>query len=186
MNDKKRATKNINTAKDMCRSVALLHAALKEGNQRAIVISSTVLGTFGIETALKALILREGKNPGNIHNLRKLYDKLAPETQQRICEKGAAIDIRVNGKGMRIRVEGVIDEHQESFQEWRYREAGKDLPVVLSVLPGTLQALIQTHDEKYGEDIKREKKQETDQAPSAMSERGMEYRKKVLIQKSGR
>ncbi len=194
MNDKERATKNIRTAVAMYHSASLIQAAFEKGmggtkeeQQRAMtfVISSNILGAFGIENALKALIRREGKNPKNIHNLRKLYEILAPETQQRIREKGEAISIRVNGKGMRIRVEGVIDEHQESFQEWRYREAGKDLPVVLGVLPGTLQALIQTHEEKYGEDLKREEKQGADRVSPAMHERAMKYYKNVLMPKSG-
>ena len=194
MNDKERATKNIRTAVAMYHSASLVHAAFEKGmggtkeeQQRAMtfVISSNILGAFGIENDLKALIRREGKNPKNIHNLRKLYEMLAPETQQGIREKGEAISIRVNGKGMRIRVEGVIDEHQESFQEWRYREAGKDLPVVLGVLPGTLQALIQTHEEKYGEDLKGEEKQGADRVSPAMHERAMKYYKNVLMPKSG-
>ena len=61
---------------------------------------------------------------------------------------------------MSIKVEGVMEEHQESFQEWRYRESEKHLPIIPGVLSGTLQAVIQTHEEKHGEDIKKEKKQE--------------------------
>ena len=82
-------------------------------------------------------------------------------------------------------MEEVIDEHQESFEEWRYRESGKDLPAVLGVLPGTLQALIQTHNEKYGADIKREEKQGTGQVSQAMHERAMNYVENVLMPKSG-
>ena len=174
MNEKERATKNIQTAVAMYHYQVLSEAfekgidGTKEEREQAMgsFLAANALGAFGIENALKALIRREGKNPGNIHNLRKLYDKLKPETQQRISEKSAAIDIRVNGKVRRIRVEGVIDEHQESFEEWRYREAGKSLPVLLGVLPGTLQAIIQTHSEKYGADIKRE---EAGNGPSSAS-----------------
>ena len=150
-----------------------------------LFVAANILGAFGIENALKALIRREGKNPKNTHNLRKLYDMLAPEIQQHIREKSAVIDIRVKGRVMRIRVEGVIDEHQDSFQEWRYREAGKSLPVVLGVLPGTLQALIQTHEEKYGADLKREEKQGADRVSPAMHETAMKYYENVLMPKSG-
>ena len=194
MNDKERVTKNIRTAVAMYHSVSLVHAAFEKGmggtkeeQQQAttFVLSLNILGAFGIENALKALIRREGKNPKNIHNLRKLYEILAPETQQRIHEKSKAIEVRVNGKGMRIRIEGVIDEHQDSFQEWRYRGAGKDLLVVLGVLTGTLLAMIRTHDEKYGADLKREEKQGADRVSPAMHETAMKYYKNVLMPKSG-
>ena len=194
MNEKERATKNIQTAMAMRHSYQVLIEAYEKGRDgtkeeqeqaAGSFLAANALGAFGIENALKALIRREGENPGNIHNLRKLYDKLKPETQQRISEKCAAISIPVNGEIRHIRVEGVIDEHQESFEEWRYRESGKDLPAVLGVLPGTLQALIQTHNEKYGADIKREEKQGTGQVSQAMHERAMNYVENVLMPKSG-
>ena len=194
MNEKERATKNIQTAMAMRHSYQVLIEAYEKGRDgtkeeqeqaAGSFLAANALGAFGIENALKALIRREGENPGNIHNLRKLYDKLKPETQQRISEKCAAISIPVNGEIRYIRVEEVIDEHQESFEEWRYRESGKDLPAVLGVLPGTLQALIQTHNEKYGADIKREEKQGTGQVSQAMHERAMNYVENVLMPKSG-
>ena len=194
MDEKERAPKNIRTAVAMYYSSHALSEAFEKGidgtkeeqdRAKGFFLAANILGAFGIENALKALIRREGKNPNNIHNLRKLYDMLAPEIQQHIREKSAAIDIRVKGRVMRIRVEGVIDEHQDSFEEWRYREAGKSLPVFLGVLPGTLQALIETHAEKYGEDIKREEKQGKGKASSAMIERAMKYYENVLMPKSG-
>ena len=80
MDEKERATKNIKTAVAMYHSASLVQATYEKGRrgtkeeqQRAttFVISSNMLGAFGIENALKALIRREGKNPKNIHNLRK-------------------------------------------------------------------------------------------------------------------
>ena len=196
MNEEERdkAAKNIQTAGAMYHSYQVLIEAYEKGRDgtkeeqdRAMgsFLAANALGAFGIENALKALIRREGKTPKNIHNLRKLYDKLKPETQQRISEKCAAISIPVNGEIRYIQVEGVIDEHQESFEEWRYRESGKDLPAVLGVLPETLQAIIQTHSEKYGEAIKREEKQRAGQFSQAMHERAMNYVENVLMPKSG-
>lgn len=56
-------------------------------------LAANILGAFGIENALKALIRREGKDPDDLknkdrHNLKKLYEMLASETQRSICEKG--------------------------------------------------------------------------------------------------
>ena len=195
MNEKERAAKNIGTAIAMYHSSFVLKKAFDESlsgtkAERARAggpfLAESILATFGIENALKALIRKEGKPPKNIHNLRKLYDLLAPETQQRIREKGAAIDIPGNGKVMGIRVEGVIDEHQDSFEELRYRESGKDLPMIPGVLTDTLWAIIETHQEKYGEDVKREEKQRTGQvSPATMPERLKKYYENVFMPKSG-
>ena len=191
--NKERAAKNIRTAVAMYHAAAALSVEFEKamrGTEEERVrilpfhLSIGILQVFGIETALKALIRRQGKNPPNIHNLRKLYDMLAPETQKSISEKSAAIDIRVKGTAMSILVEGVMDEHQNSFQEWRYREDEKFLPVVTGVLPGTLQAVIQTYQEKYGaEDSRREKNQGTQNPPPGMQARAIEYYKNVLIRR---
>ena len=194
MNEKERATKNIKTAVAMHYSAAVLDTAFEKGRigtkeeqdqATTFLLSANILRTFGIENALKALIRRQGGNPGNIHNLHKLYKMLAPETRKRIREKSAAIEIQVNGKAMSIKVEGVMEEHQEGFQEWRYRESGKHLPVIPGVLSGTLQAVIQTHEEKHGEDIKKEKKQEVQRPSPETRDRAMEYYENVLMPKSG-
>ena len=86
---KERAATNIVTAGLMYQAAVTLKEAFDKGlggttKERSRVagpfITETILAAFGTENALKALIRREGKNPGNIHNLRALYDKLKPET----------------------------------------------------------------------------------------------------------
>ena len=113
--NKERAAKNIRTAVAMYHAAAALNVEFEKamrGTEEERVrilpfhLSIGILQVFGIETALKALIRREDKNPPNIHNLRKLYDMLDPKTQKSISEKSAAIDIRVKGTAMSILVEG--------------------------------------------------------------------------------
>ena len=82
-------------------------------------------------------------------------------------------------------MEGVIDEHQESFEEWRYRDDGEGLIADPDALAATLQTLIEIHNERYGEDIKREKKQGTGQLSQAMTERARKYLKNARMPKSG-
>ena len=74
---------------------------------------------------------------------------------------------------MSIRVEGVMEEHQNSFQEWRYREAERYLPVVTGVLPGTLQALIQTYQEKVRSRGQREEENQGTQNHSQEYKKGL-------------
>ena len=183
--ERKAATSNIHTAASMYYSAQVLWTipakeknGTKEDQERGngLILGANILAPFGIENALKALIRREGKAPGNIHNLRDLYNKLDPETQRRIREKGAASGIRV---------EGVIGEHQKSFEEWRYRDDGEGLIADPDALAVTLQALIETYNERYGEDIKREKKQGTGQLSQTMTDRAREYLKNARMPKSG-
>ena len=191
---KEKAAKNIRTAIAMCQASGVLKRTFDRqmegmGEERAQAggpfLAESILATFGIENALKALIRREGKNPGKIHNLRNLYDMLHPETQKRIREKAAAIDIPADGKVMSIRVEGVIDEHQNSFQELRYRDSGKDVAVIPGLLTDTLSAIIETHQEEYGEDLKREEEQSTGQvSPPTMPEWFKKYHENVLVPKA--
>ena len=97
-NERVKAAKNIRTAVAMYYSSQVLSEAFEKGidgtkeeqdRARGFFLAGNILGAFGIENVLKALIRREGKTPRKIHNLRKLYDKLDTETQQCIREKGA-------------------------------------------------------------------------------------------------
>ena len=90
----------------------------------------------------------------------------------------------MNGKVMGIKVEGVIDEHQETFQEWRYREKGPDLlPTLPGLLTDTLWLFIEAHDERYGEDVKREQEQRVGRESPGASARIVRYAQNVLLPK---
>ena len=53
-------------------------------------------------------------------------------------------------------------------------ESGKGLPVIPGLLANTLHAIIETHKEKYGEEVKREERQRTGQvSPDPLLEMGM-------------
>ena len=193
--EKEKAITNIGTAICMCQSSLVLKKEFdqemrgtKEERARAggPFLAEGILAAFGIENALKALIRREGKKPGNIHNLWTLYEMLAPETQNRIREKGVALNIPRNGEVVGLQVEGVIKEHRESFQELRYRESRKVLPVIPGLLTDTLRVIIDVHREKYGEDVKREEEQSTGQvSPETVPERLEKYLKTVFVPKWG-
>lgn len=189
MTEKEKALKNIQTAVMMYDSSHLLFKVFqkevvteKKDGAASYLITANVLAAFGIENALKALIRREGKDLKNIHNLRALYDLLSPSTQKRVQEKGAAYRIPMNEKTAGIRVEGVIDEHQETFQEWRYRESAPDLlPTLPGILTDTLWLFIETHNERYGKDAEREQRQKAGQESPGASARIMQYAENVLL-----
>ena len=166
MDENEKAYRNIETAHSTYEASVVLGREIeertgktKEEQERAtneqrkqaarLWVPETILSVLGIETALKALIRREGQKPRNIHDLYCLYKMLAPETQKRICEKAEEIVISPEGGGEVIRAQEVIKEHRKSFVEWRYGESGKNLDVVFKVLQGTLKAVIETYEEKY-------------------------------------
>ena len=185
--NKKDADSNITTA------VAMYHAGTTLGEEfekktkgpeedrarrRSLLIPMVVLQVFGIEIALKALIMRQGETPPRSHNLLELYETLAYETQKSIREKGAA---------MNIRVQGVMVEHRNSLQEWRYREDGKALIVDPGAIGGTLHAVLQTYEEKYkARDGREERKQVSTKPDPRMLAKAPEYDANVHIGKPER
>ena len=73
MNEKERATKNIQTAMAMRHSYQVLIEAYEKGRDgtkeeqeqaAGSFLAANALGAFGIENALKALIRREGEKSG--------------------------------------------------------------------------------------------------------------------------
>ena len=79
-----------------------------------------------------------------------------------------------------------MEEHQESFQEWRYRETKKDrLFSFMGLLTTTLGACIETYHEKHGEEISREEKQKAEQRrPLPGIRSNTKYSQKVLMPES--
>ena len=150
----------------------------EKAQRRSLLIPIVVLQVFGIEIALKALIMGQGGIPPRSHNLLELYETLAYETQKSIREKGEA---------MNIRVQGVMVEHRNSLQEWRYREDGKDLIVDPGMIGGTLLAVIQTYEEQYKTRAGRgEKKQVPTKPDPRMLAKAPEYDANVRIGKPER
>ena len=122
MNDKTRATKNIETAEAMDNKArAIRHIETAEamydssyvlnetykkklggknkipGRAGSFFITANVLAAFGIENVLKALLRRQGIKPKKTHNLQKLYKELDCRTKKRLRKRGASIGILVEG-----------------------------------------------------------------------------------------
>ena len=73
------------------------------------VRSSAILYAFATETLLKAFLVADGKNPRRTHDLLKLFNRLAPETQE---------SIQQNVPGWNVR--RILEIHKDSFDRWRY------------------------------------------------------------------
>ena len=147
----------------------------EKDRRTSLILPTIITQVFGIEAALKALIWRQGETPPKSHDLLKLYEMLAPETQRRIREKGEAV---------KVRVKGVLMEHRHSFQEWRYRDSGGFLTVHTGAIEVAFRAVIYTYQEIYGVGDKqgREKSPgELKKPDPRMVARALEYDASVRI-----
>lgn len=59
----------------------LFELSKKNSKKNNYIIPVAVLKAFSAELGLKAILIMEGKEPGNIHNLKKLYEMQNSETK---------------------------------------------------------------------------------------------------------
>lgn len=59
----------------------LFKLSKKNSTKNNYLIPAAVLKAFSAELGLKAILIMEGKEPGNIHNLQKLYEMQNSETK---------------------------------------------------------------------------------------------------------
>ncbi|WP_170961705.1 HEPN domain-containing protein [Vibrio genomosp. F6] len=77
---------------------------------------------FSVELALKALLIKEGIDPGHIHNLVKLYGKLSTKMQdeiQRIFKEEQQVT--------KFTMIELLERHKADFVMWRYLDKAEEL-----------------------------------------------------------
>ena len=132
---------------------------------------------FGIEVGLKALIQGQGQKPPRIHDLEKLYGKVASTVRKRIEDKL----VTYTGE-LRVSLAGLLSHHRNSLQEWRYLgdfQGGKTIHP--SLIGTTLRAIIEVHTEIYGVETDVTEDTSTDAAdvPLSIQKAAAEYMKEV-------
>lgn len=145
-----------------------------------------MLVAFGIEHALKALLRKQGCKPSHIrnlrHDLRKLYKELDSHTQTRIQENADVLDppIKHGGKVTSFSVEAVLNEHRDSFQEWRYHEY-RFPGVMVETLIYTLVAMLHTYHDLYGtDDFSGKPQMDVNRPPPEMKAIAKKYLRNIL------
>ena len=175
----KTAVSMFNAGAVLCEEFDKLNKGTEDikARRRSLIIPIVIVYIFGIEMALKAMIKREGEDPGKIHDLLKLYKKLLPKTQKNINEKVSKIGINASD------VQNVMEEYQNSLQEWRYMEDFDDSPLVdLRALQVTLCTIINIHTDRYGAEMKEEKQVSQNQTGVPPNIQGImsEYQKNMF------
>lgn len=104
------------------------------------IIPIVTLYALGLETAIKAMLVKEGKQPSKTHDLLELYETLTVDTRK---------EIRTEARKHSIRAQGLLMEHRNSLTEWRYREDAGALPVDIAALDTVLRILINMYNFRY-------------------------------------
>ena len=135
------------------------------------IIPIVTLYALGLETGIKAMLVREGKQPSKTHDLLELYEALQVDTR-----KGIRTEARKHG----IRAQGLLMEHRNSLTEWRYREDTGALPVDIAALDTVLRIVVEMYNSRYGKELT--KQNDTESAtppPQGMLDRAQEYHDNV-------
>ena len=82
--------------------------------RRSLLLPLCVNCIFGVEMALKSLIMRQGDSPGDKHDLLHLYDRVSSENQEAISTLATSLGVP--------NVHGMLRAHRNGLQEWRYRQ----------------------------------------------------------------
>ena len=149
----------------------------EKGRRISTFIPMVVTYMFGIEVGLKALIQGQGQKPPRIHDLEKLYGKVASTVRKRIEDKL----VTYTGE-LRVTLAGLLAHHRNSLQEWRYLGDFQGSKIVHpSLIGATLRAIIEVHTEVYGleTDVTEDASPDTADVPPSIQKATTEYMKEV-------
>ncbi|MCY3767328.1 MAG: hypothetical protein OXH06_18075, partial [Gemmatimonadetes bacterium] len=117
-------------------------------NMLSLAIPIVILGFYGIEIGLKALLEGQGCKYDHTHDLGGLYKSLSSETNK-------ILEGKIIEPHERFSLERFLDYHQASFVDWRYRwekeEASLALfspSAILMVLKGIMDTVAELHQDE--------------------------------------
>lgn len=136
---------------------SILESEQEKSEKRSLILPMVILGCFGIEVALKALIARQGKKPPNIHDLKDLYAKLSRNTKIRLKEN---FNKHLRFAGDRSDdfkdLEKFISNNRKGFEFWRYpwdNKPGQTRLIDPGMILAVLWVIIFTHEELYPNEV---------------------------------
>ena len=77
------------------------------------LMSSIVLYALGIEVGLKSLIMLENNEYGNVHDLKKLFNKLSEDSRKKIVEE-------LSDEIFKVDFDSYLEDNKKDFEDWRY------------------------------------------------------------------
>lgn len=115
-----------------------------------------MLLALSMELALKAWFVFDHDNPKFMrsHNLMKLFERLKPESQQKLDDefKRSVAPIHPNFFYIDYGIRDVLYQHKDAFTEWRYlHEAKKSMMFDLVAFEATLEMVLREFRKRYRE-----------------------------------
>lgn len=84
------------------------------------MIPAITLKAFSIELALKALVVKNGKNYGNLHELNKLYIEISEDDRDKI-KRNVVSQMKISDTNYNdIKFQEDLDAISRTFIDWRY------------------------------------------------------------------
>lgn len=84
------------------------------------MIPAITLKAFSIELALKALVVKNGKNYGNLHELNKLYIEISEDDRDKIKRNVVSQMKIVDANYNDTKFQEDLDAISRTFIDWRY------------------------------------------------------------------
>jgi len=127
------------------------HADLGEINHIGV---EPMLLALSMELALKAWFVFDYDDPNFIksHNLMKLFDRLKPESQERLDAefKRSVVPYHPNFLYVDYSISHILYQHQDAFIDWRYlHEARKTMNFDQSAFEATLEMVLREFEKRY-------------------------------------
>lgn len=107
-----------------------------------------------MELALKAWFVFDYDNPDvpKSHDLLKLFDKLKPESREKLDEefKKSIVPFHPNGLYLDYNIRHCLLQHKDAFTSWRYlHEPGKTMSFHHSAFEATLEMVVREFEKRY-------------------------------------
>ncbi|MES0059564.1 hypothetical protein NKJ86_05120 [Mesorhizobium sp. M0025] len=127
------------------------HADLSE---REHVGVEPMLLALSMELALKAWFVFDHDNPRVVksHNLIRLFDRLKPESQEKLDAefKRSVMPYHPNGFYIEYSIRHILYQHQDAFTDWRYlHEAKKSMMFDQGAFEATLEMVLREFEKRY-------------------------------------
>lgn len=113
-----------------------------------------MLLALSMELALKAWFVFDHDDPKVVksHNLMKLFDRLKPESQEKLDAefKRSVVPYHPNGLYIDYSIRHILYQHQDAFTDWRYlHEAKKSMMFDQGAFEATLEMVLREFEKKY-------------------------------------
>lgn len=113
-----------------------------------------ILLALSMELALKAWIVLDNDDPKVIkkHNLIELFDRLKPESQQRLNVEFKRSVAPIHPRWLLIdhSIRDILYQHQDAFTDWRYLHEGKKTMMFdQSAFEATLEMVLREFGTRY-------------------------------------